>query len=83
MVEYAFFFCNHYLQVVVLNSMHKYVPQLVISKYLSKKCETAIFAKDFQECSFIGAIAYQKNEIIKLKVQHNPFAKAFRDEESE
>ena len=67
----------------MLNSMHKYVPQLVISKYLSKKCVTAIFAKDFQGCAFIGVTAYQNNEIIKLKVQHNPLAKAFRDEESE
>ena len=78
-----FLFCNHYLQVVDLNSMYKYVPRLVISKYLSKKCETAIFAKDFQECAFIWVTAYQNNEIIKLKVQHNPLAKAFRDEESE
>ena len=67
----------------MLNSMHKYVPRLVISKYLSKKCVTAIFSKDFQECVFIGITAYQNNEIIKLKVQHNLLAKAFRDEESE
>ena len=63
--------------------MPKYVPRLVISKYLSKKSVTAIFAKDFQECVFIGITAYQNNEIIKLKVQHNLLAKAFRDEESE
>ena len=41
----------------MLNSMHKYVPRLVISKYLSKKCETAIFAKDMQECAFISVPA--------------------------
>ena len=76
-------FGNHYLQVVVLNSMHKYMPRLVISKYLSEMSQTAIFAKDFQECAFIGVTAYQNTEIIKLKIEHNPFAKAFREEESE
>ena len=41
----------------MLNSMHQYVPRLVISKYIAKKCETAIFAKDMQECVFIGVTA--------------------------
>ena len=63
--------------------MHKYKPRLVISKYLSKKDQTAIFVKDFPECAFIGVTCYQNNDVIKLKVDQNPFAKAFREEEFE
>ena len=67
----------------MLNSMHKYIPQLVISKYLRRKCETAIFTKDFLVCAFISVTSYQNTEMIQLKVQHNLYAKAFQDKELE
>ena len=69
--------------MIVLNAMHKYVPRLVISKYISKKSQVAIFAKDLLECTFIGVTVYQNNKITQLKIKHNPYAKGFRDEGSE
>jgi len=33
----------------------------------------------FEESAFIAVTAYQNNEITQLKIQNNPFAKAFRD----
>ena len=32
-----------------------------------------------QECIFIGVTAYQNEKITQLKIDHNPFAKGFRD----
>ena len=34
---------------------------------------------NFQECIFIGVTAYQNEKITQLKIDHNPFAKGFRD----
>ena len=33
----------------------------------------------FQECEFIGVTAYQNEKVTELKINHNPFAKGFRD----
>jgi len=33
----------------------------------------------FQECTFIAVTAYQNEKITQLKIDHNPFAKGFRD----
>ena len=65
--------------MIVLNSMHKYMPRLVLSKFISRKSQVAIFTKDLPECTFIGVTAYQNEEVTKLKIEHNPFAKAIRD----
>jgi hypothetical protein len=32
-----------------------------------------------QECQFIAVTAYQNEKVTQLKIDHNPFAKGFRD----
>lgn len=59
--------------------MHKYQIQIVI-KQLNDKKETIDTRKVlFKETAFIAVTAYQNDDITQLKIDHNPFAKAFRD----
>ncbi|ESO07893.1 hypothetical protein HELRODRAFT_145007, partial [Helobdella robusta] len=53
---------------IPLQSMHKYIPRIHVYK-------TFIF----QETSFIAVTAYQNERITQLKIDHNPFARGFRD----
>lgn len=59
--------------------MHKYQPRVVISRFISKKNQEPIFVHDLVECTFIGVTAYQNDQVTQLKIDHNPFAKAFRE----
>ncbi|GFU24869.1 t-box transcription factor TBX2, partial [Nephila pilipes] len=65
----------------ILNSMHKYQPRFHvvraddISKLSYKKFRTFTF----EETYFIAVTAYQNQKITKLKIDHNPFAKGFRE----
>ncbi|KAG7208864.1 hypothetical protein KM043_015048 [Ampulex compressa] len=69
---------------VVLTSMHKYVPRVWIIR-----CDDATRISDlysypassftFNETEFIAVTAYQNENITKLKIDHNPFAKGFRE----
>ncbi|GIX68120.1 t-box transcription factor TBX2-B [Caerostris extrusa] len=65
----------------ILNSMHKYHPRFHvvraddISKLAYKKFRTFTF----EETHFIAVTAYQNQKITKLKIDHNPFAKGFRE----
>ncbi len=70
-------------QVVSLNSMHKYQPRVVISKFITKRNQEPIFTHDLVECTFIGVTAYQNDQVTQLKIDHNPFAKAFRESASD
>ncbi|XP_031698781.1 T-box transcription factor TBX21 [Anarrhichthys ocellatus] len=72
------------LQMIVLQSLHKYQPRLHIVEvkedgsedpYLSSKAQSFIFP----ETQFIAVTAYQNADITQLKIDHNPFAKGFRD----
>lgn len=60
--------------LIILNSMHKYVPRLHIVEE-GKTINTFIL----NESTFTAVTAYQNESITKLKIQHNPFAKGFRD----
>lgn len=75
---------NNVGQMIVLQSLHKYQPRLHIVEvkedgsedpFLSAK--TQIFV--FPETQFIAVTAYQNADITQLKIDHNPFAKGFRD----
>ncbi|MGH0167779.1 UNVERIFIED_CONTAM: hypothetical protein FKN15_053671 [Acipenser sinensis] len=67
--------------LVILHSMHKYQPRLHIVQ------ATDLYSQQwgpylrftFPEAAFIGVTSYQNNEITKLKIDNNPFAKGFRD----
>ncbi|XP_047134856.2 T-box protein 2 [Hydra vulgaris] len=64
---------------ILLNSMHKYQIQLIIKRI--ENGENVVEKKKvlFIETTFITVTAYQNDGVTQLKIDHNPFAKAFRD----
>ena len=69
-----------YLQTI-LNSMHKYQPRfhLVRASDIMQLPYSTFRTYVFKECEFIGVTAYQNEKITQLKIDHNPFAKGFRE----
>ncbi|XP_073805872.1 T-box transcription factor TBX6L isoform X2 [Danio rerio] len=68
--------------LVVLHSMHKYQPRLHIVQSpdpCTPHNPGAYLRFTFPEAAFIAVTAYQNQEITKLKIDNNPFAKGFRD----
>ncbi|XP_041121181.1 eomesodermin-like [Polyodon spathula] len=75
---------NNTGQMIVLQSLHKYQPRLHIVEVKEDgteephvSCRTQTFS--FPETQFIAVTAYQNADITQLKIDHNPFAKGFRD----
>ncbi|KAJ8273180.1 hypothetical protein GJAV_G00098550 [Gymnothorax javanicus] len=75
---------NNNSQMIVLQSLHKYQPRLHIVEVtedgvedMSNEAKTQTFT--FPENQFIAVTAYQNTDITQLKIDHNPFAKGFRD----
>ncbi|KAM6042099.1 T-box transcription factor TBX21 [Chlamydotis macqueenii] len=75
---------NNIGQMIVLQSLHKYQPRLHVTEVKEGEGEEAhpsphthTFA--FPETQFIAVTAYQNADITQLKIDHNPFAKGFRD----
>ncbi|XP_069041782.1 T-box transcription factor TBX21 isoform X2 [Lepisosteus oculatus] len=75
---------NNVAQMIVLQSLHKYQPRLHVVEvredgtedpFADNKSQTFVF----QETQFIAVTAYQNADITQLKIDHNPFAKGFRD----
>ncbi|KAK2910491.1 eomesodermin homolog b [Channa argus] len=71
-------------QMIVLQSLHKYQPRLHIVEVtedgvedMNNDLKTQSFT--FPETQFIAVTAYQNTDITQLKIDHNPFAKGFRD----
>lgn len=64
---------------VMLNSLHKYQPRIHIIRVGAPEGERTISTHSFPETQFIAVTAYQNEEITHLKIQYNPFAKAFLD----
>jgi len=66
---------------IILNSMHKYQPRVhvVQANDIFSMRWTAFNTYTFDETSFIAVTAYQNEQITQLKIDHNPFAKGFRD----
>ncbi|EDO34770.1 predicted protein [Nematostella vectensis] len=64
--------CDH----IVLASLQKYKVQLVITRLHATQCERLLF--DFPETEFMAVTCYQNPEVVRLKINHNPFAKSFR-----
>ncbi|XP_064652151.1 T-box transcription factor TBX2-like isoform X2 [Lineus longissimus] len=65
----------------ILNSMHKYQPRfhLVRANDILKLPYSQFRTYVFKETEFIAVTAYQNEKITQLKIDHNPFAKGFRD----
>ncbi|XP_051920691.1 eomesodermin-like [Hippocampus zosterae] len=71
-------------QMIILQSLHKYQPRLHVVEVTENSVED--FNTDpktqrfiFPETQFIAVTAYQNTDITQLKIDHNPFAKGFRD----
>ena len=60
---------------IVLNSMQKYMPRF----HLFDENKKTVNVFTFAETEFMAVTAYQNEAITKLKIEHNPFAKGFRD----
>ncbi|KYN07472.1 T-box protein 2, partial [Cyphomyrmex costatus] len=69
---------------VILTSMHKYVPKIWIIRCANATSYSELFSHPaasfiFKETEFIAVTAYQNENITKLKIDNNPFAKGFRE----
>ncbi|PAV72016.1 hypothetical protein WR25_22455 [Diploscapter pachys] len=78
---------------VILQSMHKYMPIIQVHRifkpqqfYSSDGTSVRPYGHSYIASSlkdpnteFIAVTAYQNNQITKLKILHNPFAKGFRE----
>ncbi|CAJ1071202.1 T-box-containing protein TBX6L-like [Xyrichtys novacula] len=66
---------------IILHSMHRYYPRFHItqadSPYTVRWGPFQTFS--FPETVFTAVTAYQNSRITKLKIDHNPFAKGFRE----
>lgn len=76
---------------IVLHSMHRYIPRLHVipavdgelstpDKPMSMGPECMTFV--FPQTQFMAVTTYQNFRITQLKINHNPFAKGFREEGS-
>lgn len=67
---------------IILHSMHCYHPRfhIVQADDLFSVRWSVFQTFTFPETSFTAVTAYQNTKITKLKIDHNPFAKGFRDE---
>ena len=65
----------------ILNSMHKYQPRfhLVRASDILQLPYSTFRTYVFNETKFYAVTAYQNEKITQLKIDHNPFAKGFRD----
>nr|XP_028559456.1 T-box transcription factor TBX21 [Podarcis muralis] len=75
---------NNVTQMIVLQSLHKYQPRLHVTEAKDgevDKVHPSICSQTFTfpETQFIAVTAYQNADITQLKIDHNPFAKGFRD----
>ncbi|CAB4063740.1 TBX2 [Lepeophtheirus salmonis] len=67
--------------LTILNSMHKYQPRfhIVRASDILQLPYSTFRTYVFNETAFIAVTAYQNEKITQLKIDHNPFAKGFRD----
>ncbi len=65
----------------ILNSMHKYQPRfhLVRASDIRQLPYSTFRTYVFKETAFYGVTAYQNEKVTQLKIDHNPFAKGFRE----
>ena len=65
---------------IMLNSLHKFEPRLHIIKVeANSDLNRIIKTVNLPLTQFMAVTAYQNEEVTHLKIDHNPFAKAFKD----
>ncbi|KAM4529041.1 uncharacterized protein mgab [Fundulus diaphanus] len=74
---------------MILHSMHRYIPRLHIIPVLDGEAPTAdkpvvmgpeSITFTFPQTEFMAVTTYQNFRITQLKINHNPFAKGFRED---
>uniref|UniRef100_A0A4W5NVL4 T-box domain-containing protein n=1 Tax=Hucho hucho TaxID=62062 RepID=A0A4W5NVL4_9TELE len=67
---------------IILHSMHRYIPRfsVVQADSLHSVRWGHFHYFSFPETTFTAVTAYQNTKIAKLKIDHNPFAKGFKGE---
>lgn len=70
-------------ETVFLRSLIKYDPIIHVYKHDKKNADekVLVYSKFFVETQFIAVTAYQNQYITQLKVDNNPFAKAFKNKQ--
>jgi len=67
---------------IILTSMHKYMARIHVvaaDDIAGLSYSTSYTAFSFPETTFLGVTAYQNDSVTQLKINHNPFAKGFRE----
>ncbi|XP_075959996.1 T-box transcription factor TBX22 [Anarhichas minor] len=72
---------------IILQSMHKYKPRVHVIRHdprmdlsqIQSLPAEGVYSFSFPETEFTTVTAYQNQQITKLKIDRNPFAKGFRD----
>ncbi|XP_023672223.2 T-box transcription factor TBX22 isoform X1 [Paramormyrops kingsleyae] len=72
---------------IILQSMHKYQPRIHVIEHdprvdlsqIQSLPAEGVHSFSFPETQFTTVTAYQNQQITKLKIDRNPFAKGFRD----
>ncbi|KAM4621390.1 T-box transcription factor TBX22 [Polymixia lowei] len=72
---------------IILQSMHKYKPRVHVIRHdprvdlsqIQSLPAEGVHSFSFPETEFTTVTAYQNQQITKLKIDRNPFAKGFRD----
>ncbi|KRX49022.1 T-box transcription factor, partial [Trichinella murrelli] len=70
---------------ILLHSMHHYIPVITIVRlhefypHPSNGASQIVARCSFPETQFYAVTAYQNEKVIQLKIDHNPFAKGFRE----
>ena len=62
--------------------MHKYVARVHVVQaedFQGLQFASTYNVFTFPETAFLGVTAYQNDRITQLKIDHNPFAKGFRE----
>ena len=54
-----------HLAQIILNSMHKYQPRVVISQLGSQEQLTVVHTHELPECQFVAVTAYQNDQVLK------------------
>ena len=69
---------------IILTSMHKYLARVHVVKADDLiSLQFGVFNTfPFRVTAFIGVTAYQNDNITKLKIENNPFAKGFRENQN-
>ena len=67
---------------IMLNSSHKYEPCVRVVRLSSQRqapdpLSGLVFTRSFPPTQFIAVTAYQNEDVIRLKNNYNPFARAF------